>query len=219
MGTELWTLTELAERVAGALSSGYDGQANRRVTEVPDVRSIRYYTTLGLLDRPAEMRGRIALYGPRHLWQLVAIKRLQADGRTLAEIQQELTGAPDVALRRLAAIPDEEFWRRPPVPAPEPASGLPAEPADTIGGRRLPGFPMPRPVDGRHGIPKPGVRLRESADGLAEAGTVYQAVPLDGGAVVLVPFRETLTDREIAALRAAAGPLDAAIARLSKGKR
>ncbi len=214
MGTELWTLTELAEKVAGALSSGYDGQANRRVTEVPDIRSIRYYTTLGLLDRPAEMRGRTALYGPRHLWQLVAIKRLQADGRTLAEIQQELTAAPDVALRRLAAIPDEEFWRRPPAPAPEPT--VEAAP-DT--GRHLPGFPMPRPVDGRHGIPRPGVRLRESADGLTEAGTVYQAVPLDGGAVVLVPFRETLTDREIAALRAAAGPLDAAVARLSKGKR
>lgn len=213
MGTELWTLTELAERVAGALSSGYDGQANRRVTEVPDIRSIRYYTTLGLLDRPAEMRGRTALYGPRHLWQLVAIKRLQADGRTLAEIQQELTGAPDVALRRLAAIPDEEFWRRPPAHAPEPA--VDATPA---AGRRVPGFPVPRPVDGRHGIPKPGARLRESVD-LTEAGTVYQAVPLDGGAVVLVPFRETLTDREIAALRAAAGPLDAAVEHLLKGKR
>jgi len=48
--------------------------------------------------------------------------------------------------------------------------------------------------------------------------TTFQAVPLDGGAVVLVPRRDTLTDTEIAALRAAAGPLDAAVARLTNGR-
>jgi hypothetical protein len=201
MGTELWTLAELAERVAGALSSGYDGQLNRRVTDVPDVRAIRYYTTLGLLDRPTEMRGRTALYGARHLWQLVAIKRLQADGRSLAEIQQELTGAPDAALRRLAAIPDEEFWRRTPAPALELEADGEAVPV--LVDRVLPGF---------------GRRPRPRLDA-PPAAPVYQAVTLDGGAVVLIPYRETLTDREIAALRAAAGPLDAAIARLPKGQR
>ncbi len=116
MDTELWTLAELADRVAGALSSGYPGQQNRRVSDVPDTRAIRYYTTLGLLDRPAEMRGRTALYRPRHLWQLVAIKRLQADGRTLAEIQHELAAAPDATLKRLADVPDEGFWRQVPKP-------------------------------------------------------------------------------------------------------
>jgi len=208
MDTELWTLAELADRVAGALSSGYDGQQNRRVTEVPDVRAIRYYTTLGLLDRPAEMRGRTALYGPRHLWQLVAIKRLQADGRSLAEIQQALTGAPDAALRRLAAIPDEQFWRRPAAPAPEPApaAGVPDNATPLVPRRSLPGFAARR-------------RLRVEFPAVDPGGTVYQAVTLDGGAVVMIPIRETLTDREIAALRAAAGPLDAAIARLQKGMR
>src|ERR1051326_3277724 len=104
MSTELWTLAELADRVAGALSSGYGGQQSRRVTEVPDTRSIRYYTTLGLVDRPAAMRGRTALYGERHLWQLVAIKRLQADGRSLAAVQQELYGATDSTLSRIARL-------------------------------------------------------------------------------------------------------------------
>jgi hypothetical protein len=84
MDTALWTLDELGARVALALAVGYDGQANGRVREVPDGRTIRYYTTLGLIDRPAAMRGRTALYGVRHLLQLTAIKRLQARGLSLA---------------------------------------------------------------------------------------------------------------------------------------
>lgn len=228
MGTELWTLAELAERVAGALSSGYDGQLNRRVTEVPDIRAIRYYTTLGLLDRPAEMRGRTALYGPRHLWQLVAIKRLQADGRSLAEIQMELTAAPDATLRRLAAIPDEQFWRRPPAPPADPlpptGTAPPAEPepvpaveAEAVRAVDVDAGGIPAPTIPRHSLPGFGERRRLGA--MPATGPVFQAVTLDGGAVVLIPIRETLTDREIAALRAAAGPLDAAIARLQKGMR
>ena len=69
---------------------------------MPDTRTIRYYTTLGLIDRPAAMRGRTALYGHRHLMQLVAIKRLQAEGHALADVQVRLTGASDAALRAIA---------------------------------------------------------------------------------------------------------------------
>ena len=54
----LWTIDELGERVAGALGGpGYEGVPSGRVRDVPDLRTIRYYTTLGLLDRPAAMRG------------------------------------------------------------------------------------------------------------------------------------------------------------------
>src|SRR5690348_15034744 len=77
METALLTLDELSARVALALADHYEGQASARVRDVPDVRTIRYYTTLGLIDRPAALRGRTALYGRRHLLQLVAIKRLQ----------------------------------------------------------------------------------------------------------------------------------------------
>ena len=82
---------------------GYEGVPSGRVRDVPDLRTIRYYTTLGLLDRPAAMRGRTALYGPRHLLQLVAIKRLQARGLSLAAVQERVVGLSDAALRRLAA--------------------------------------------------------------------------------------------------------------------
>jgi DNA-binding transcriptional MerR regulator len=104
----LWRLGELGERVAAALAAG-DGiePPNGRVREVPDLRAIRYYTTLGMIDRPAEMRGRTAFYGIRHLRQLVAIKRLQATGLSLASIQQRLAGIDDKALAVLARVPDE----------------------------------------------------------------------------------------------------------------
>jgi DNA-binding transcriptional MerR regulator len=129
-GERLWTLDELAAEVASALAEGYAGAASGRVRDVPDRRTIRYYTTLGLMDRPSEMRGRTALYGRRHLLQIVAIKKLQARGRSLAEIQRELTGQTDAYLAGLAAqdvrpvpersdrndAPDRgrDFWRREP---------------------------------------------------------------------------------------------------------
>src|SRR5260370_42486067 len=110
----LWTIKELGAHVALALSVDYAGPPNSRVRDIPDQRTIRYYTTLGLLDRPAEMRGRTALYGRRHLLQLVAIKRLQARGLSLAGVQERVVGLSDAALRRLAAVEDAA-----PPPAPQ----------------------------------------------------------------------------------------------------
>jgi DNA-binding transcriptional MerR regulator len=100
-----WTLDELAERVDAALAVDYPGQSSGRIRDVPDRRAIRWYTTIGLVDRPAAHRGRTALYGPRHLLQLVAIKRLQARGLSLVAIQQELAGATDTQLARVARVP------------------------------------------------------------------------------------------------------------------
>ncbi len=111
MRTAHWTIEELADAVAGVLAgeepAGGEAplQSNGRVREVPDARTIRWYQTTGLVDRPSAMRGRTALYGWRHLAQIVAIKRLQAEGRSLAEIQGLLAGIGDRALERLAALP------------------------------------------------------------------------------------------------------------------
>ena len=56
MGFE-WTLDELVARVSAALEAAdYPGAPNGRVREVPDRRAIRWYTTIGLLDRPDGMR-------------------------------------------------------------------------------------------------------------------------------------------------------------------
>ena len=107
MGEARWRIEQLAEVVARALShASYDGQASGRVREVPDLRTIRYYTTLGILDRPCEMSGRTAYYGRRHVLQLVAIKRLQARGLSLVEVQRSLAGIDDAGLSRLAGLPE-----------------------------------------------------------------------------------------------------------------
>jgi DNA-binding transcriptional MerR regulator len=100
-----WTIVELAE-LAGAALADEPVRVNGRVRDVPNERLVRWYTTIGLVDPPIGRRGRTALYGPRHLLQLVAIKRRQATGRTIAEIQAELTGATDAALREIARLPD-----------------------------------------------------------------------------------------------------------------
>src|SRR3954452_7740305 len=113
MADDGWTIDELAARVAGALGDGYAGAPNGRVRDLPDARSIRWYATIGLVDRPGAMRGRSALYGPRHLLQLVAVKRRQAGGGRTAKIRAELAGAPDEVLRRMAALPEAASGEQP----------------------------------------------------------------------------------------------------------
>ena len=100
-----WTIDRLARLAAAALATGAPTQPNGRIREVPDVRTIRWYTSIGLLGRPAAMRGRTALYGRSHLAQLVAIKRLQASGLTVAAVQERLLGADESAVEEIAMLP------------------------------------------------------------------------------------------------------------------
>ncbi|GBC92372.1 hypothetical protein HRbin15_00840 [bacterium HR15] len=100
----MWTIEELAQLAQEALRVDYWGQPSRQARDLPSPRAIRYYTMLGLLDRPI-MRGRVAYYTQRHLAQLVAIKRLQAEGLPLVEIQQRLYGLTDDALEQIARLP------------------------------------------------------------------------------------------------------------------
>jgi len=142
---EPWTILELVERAAETLAAAQPAEpsgaavpsgtvrANGRVRDVPNERLVRWYVTVGLVDPPLSRRGRVAQYGRRHLLQLVAVKRRQAEGRSLAEIQAELAGATDEALAAVAGVPDTEpgpgarptaparFWARRPG-QPDPAA-------------------------------------------------------------------------------------------------
>ncbi|MEV0615978.1 helix-turn-helix domain-containing protein [Nonomuraea sp. NPDC050404] len=104
--SDTWTIGELAEHAARALRAGASTPASGRVREVPGERLIRWYTTIGLVDPPLTRRGRVARYGRRHLLQLVAVKRLQTAGRSIAEIQAALTGATDRTLESAAGLDD-----------------------------------------------------------------------------------------------------------------
>jgi DNA-binding transcriptional MerR regulator len=122
------TLDELVVAVASRLAAaGLDCQGNGQVSAVPDRRTLRYYTTIGLLDRPDAVRHRQAIYGERHVSQAVAVKRLQAAGWNLAAIQARLAGLPPAAVEAIASgLPSgsedrRRFWSEPPpiaVPAP-----------------------------------------------------------------------------------------------------
>ena len=92
-----------------------DRRADGRVSPVPDARTVRYYTTLGLVDRP-RIVDREARYRQRHILQLAAIKRMQADGARLADVQRRLYGRSDAELEALlatAAAPRRESRAQP----------------------------------------------------------------------------------------------------------
>ena len=104
-----WTLDELARRADRALAV--------EDVRAPNGRAIRWYAMKGLVDRPSIGPGHAARYGERHLLQLVAVKRLQARGMTLAEIQRELAGATEETLRRVADLRDFDIEREPAIAA------------------------------------------------------------------------------------------------------
>src|SRR5437868_3214858 len=97
--------------------------ADARVSAAPDARTVRYYTTLGLLDRP-RIEGRQARYGERHVLQLLAIKALQTFDLPLAEIQQRLYGRSDAELKALVDSLAAEARAQPGPTAPMPSLRL-----------------------------------------------------------------------------------------------
>ena len=132
---ETWTINELVEEV-GRRIAALPAPKNGQVRAMPDERTIRYYATIGLLDRPAAMRGRTALYGRKHAAQVVAIKRLQAMDRSLAEIQALWPTLDDATLSRMSGIElpasaaakqraRADFWKREPTREAAPTSHTP----------------------------------------------------------------------------------------------
>ena len=217
-----YTIAELADASAAALDALGIAARNGQVRDRPDVRTIRYYGTLGLVDRPAEMTGRTALYGDRHLLQVLAVKALQARGATLADVQRTLVGASEPELRAAVgpglpgaladagpppARPVRAFWRTPPSPAaPAPAAaslgaGLsaPAGPGDELARAE------PSGVTAVPAGPAPAARPARLADETMRPRLLV-AVPLAEGASLLIEQADG-TAVNLVALRAAAAPL------------
>jgi len=216
-----YTIAELADASAAALDALGIAARNGQVRDRPDVRTIRYYGTLGLVDRPAEMTGRTALYGERHLLQVLAVKALQARGTTLADVQRTLVGASEPELRAavgpglpgaLAAglSPARQvrpFWRTPPSPAaPAPAAAslsarmsAAAGPGDELAHAEPPG------VTAMLAGPAPAAHPARPADDTMRPSLLV-AVPLAEGASLLIEHADG-TAVDPVALRTAAAPL------------
>ena len=195
--TANWTIDELSARVALALADGYEAARNGRVREVPDLRTIRYYTTLGLIDRPAEMRGRTALYSRKHLMQVVAIKRLQARGLSLAEVQQRLVGQSEKLLAQIAQLPTE------PEASTRRTDRMPAMEARAAerGRKRRDTFWNELPSQPPSAEDQAGANARDGSS------VQLQAVPLGDSAVLSLITSRPIDGEDIEAIRAAAAPL------------
>ena len=98
------TLAALEAAAARLLARLPGAPEDDRVSAAPDARTLRYYQTLGLMDKPSRYDGRQAIYGRRHLLQAVCVKLLQRAGRSLQQAQVALAGATDLALE--AAVID-----------------------------------------------------------------------------------------------------------------
>jgi DNA-binding transcriptional MerR regulator len=77
------------------------------------VRNIRYYQSLGLVDRPVSADGRG--FAEKHRLQLIAIRILQAKGLPLAHIHSLLYGRTEQELREVERRGLKELERFKPV--------------------------------------------------------------------------------------------------------
>lgn len=113
-----FSLSGLVETAAGLLSTA-PPPTDGRVQPLPDARTVRYYQSSGLVDRPARYAGRQARYAYRHLVQVLAVKLLQRHGQRLATIQRGLVGRTTAQLE--AAVIDglgaPDTAPAPPVPS------------------------------------------------------------------------------------------------------
>ena len=74
-------------------------------------RKVRYYIQLGLVDRPDGIN-RWAKYGPRHVEQLLSIKKWQAAGLALERIKELLHGEATALPPRRQEAGSVEVWSR-----------------------------------------------------------------------------------------------------------
>ena len=139
------TLEDVVDAAESLLREVAPRQTRYAVADRPDVRTVRYYTTRGLLPKPLSYDGGRARYGYAHLVRLLAIKKLQADHLTLEQIARALAHKSDDAVEALI----------------ERASSFDHVPAS----RSFDEVPRPRALDRPHEFtPAPGVKIVVDAD-------------------------------------------------------
>ena len=113
---DLEGLCARAEAITGpGVTQGAETDA--RLAPRIDPRTVRYWQSLGLVDRPAAYEGRRAIFGYRHLLQVVAVRLLQRQGSSLAQIQPAVLEQA-VSTTLGAPSPPVGALEVPPTPAP-----------------------------------------------------------------------------------------------------
>ncbi len=100
-GREDLRLDELLDAANSLMEAVAPVQPSDRVTETLSERTLRYYISQGLVDRPSGKEGASALYGYRHLLQLLALKRLQASYLPVKKIREIVPQSTNDALRAI----------------------------------------------------------------------------------------------------------------------
>src|SRR3954469_16973675 len=97
-----WNARGLAAHVTSLVDAAGLRPTNASARAAPSARSVRFYVSHGLLDRP-EGTGTAATYGYRHLLQLLGIKIRQREGQRLEVIKREMKELAGDALERRVA--------------------------------------------------------------------------------------------------------------------
>ena len=90
MNMKDYTLKELIQATQLKLENLTHKQSDSRIQSIPDIRTIRYYQSLGIVSKPSRYEGREAVYSSHHLEQIVLIKVLQFEGYSLSQIQKRM---------------------------------------------------------------------------------------------------------------------------------
>jgi DNA-binding transcriptional MerR regulator len=79
-------------------------QGRGTVCLVPDERTIRYYLAEGLIQAADEKQGTASVFSYKHLLQLVAVKKLQAEHLPIRKIRELVTGKDEQQLESLLGV-------------------------------------------------------------------------------------------------------------------
>lgn len=97
-------VAELAGEAAKILAESGLAQERGTVSEVPDERTLRYYLGEGLVSPAEDKQGTASVFGYRHLLQLLAVKKLQAEHLPIRKIRELVERREVRDLERLLGI-------------------------------------------------------------------------------------------------------------------
>ncbi|MET8578862.1 MerR family transcriptional regulator [Streptomyces sp. NPDC005012] len=167
------------------------------------VRTVRFYSTRGLLPPPEIGPRRVGRYGPGHLARLALIEELQRQGMTLAGVERHLRGLPadvtahDLALQRAVVA----SW------TPETSERLDRAELERLAGRALDAADLERlaQLGVLEGVEPDGDGTHRVDTGLLRLGVELLDMPF--AQETLLAAREVLMEHSRAAAQALSGLL------------